>query len=405
MAITAITRDQGINVSLVRLSSSDTLATVAGAGYLTAQLPNTTALNNGVFEWLSTDAVLVDASDGHGLFQFVNSNFTTLVGFPSGNGDVTLPVVANDFVMFDGSLGGLYDLGFSASDPSKTKVVMAGSAVQTGYLAHFVDTSGTVDDTAGAVINAGTIQSGLSGTAGGFIAYPATAANGFLELLAVNAGAAFNTIISNSVMGQTSTISIPDPGASTATFLLSAHAAGQSVAASTASATPGTIRALKGLITGSNATMTSGNLVGVRGEADVVGASGGFIYGVQGKVIPTGTLSGSSWTAGVFGQFDLSAATINAGQIAAVWGDMGASVGTFTDATGARMFAGTNTIASLTLNSMIYLYGKATNLFELSGSSSTYISTGAATPSGDLKKLAITIDGVTHYILAAAVWS
>jgi hypothetical protein len=54
---------------------------------------------------------------------------------------------------------------------------------------------------------------------------------------------------------------------------------------------------------------------------------------------------------------------------------------------------------------MIYLYGKATSLFELTGSSSTYISTGAATPSGDMKKIAITIDGVVHYILAAAVWS
>jgi hypothetical protein len=174
----------------------------------------------------------------------------------------------------------------------------------------------------------------------------------------------------------------------------------------TASATPGTVRALKGLMTGTNATMTSGNLTGVRGEVDLVGASGGFVYGVQGKVIPTGTLSGSVWAPAVFGQYDLSGATLNAGQIAAIWGDMGATGGTFTDVTGARMFAGTNTIASLTLNSMIYLYGKATSLFELSGSSSTYISAAAgATPSGDLQKLAITIDGVVHYILAAAVYS
>ena len=40
--------------------------------------------------------------------------------------------------------------------------------------------------------------------------------------------------------------------------------------------------------------MTSGNVVGVRGEVDYVGASGGFLYGVQGKLIPTGTISGSS---------------------------------------------------------------------------------------------------------------
>lgn len=174
---------------------------------------------------------------------------------------------------------------------------------------------------------------------------------------------------------------------------------------STSSATPGTIRSIKGLMSGTNTTMTSGNLVGVRGEVDCVGASGGFLYGAQGKVIPTGTLSGSSWTAGVFGQFDLSAATINAGQIAGVWADMGASGGTFTDVTGARMFAGTNTISGLTLFAMDYRYGKATNLLELDGSSSTYISTGGATASGTIKKIAISIDGVQYYLQAATVYS
>jgi hypothetical protein len=174
---------------------------------------------------------------------------------------------------------------------------------------------------------------------------------------------------------------------------------------SVTSATPGTVRAITGLISQTATTMTSGNIVGVRGAVNMVGASGGFVYGVQGKVIPTGTLSGSVWVAPVFAQLDISGATVNAAQLAPVWADYGATSGTMTDATGCRMFAGTNTTAA-TLNSMIYLYGKSTNLLELSGSSSTYISTAAGTtPSGDLKKLAITIDGVTHYILAAAVWS
>ena len=175
-------------------------------------------------------------------------------------------------------------------------------------------------------------------------------------------------------------------------------------AVTSTSATPGTVRALTGKISETATVMTSGNIVGVRGEADVVGASAGFVYGCQGKVIATGTLSGSSWTAGVFAQFDISTATINAGQTAPVWADYGASSGTITSGTGMRMFAGTNTTAA-TLFAMDYRYGKATNLFELDGSASTYISAGAATPSGDMKKIAISIDGVTHYILAAAVWS
>lgn len=177
---------------------------------------------------------------------------------------------------------------------------------------------------------------------------------------------------------------------------------GSMVQASTSSAAPGTMRAITGATTGTATVMTSGNLVGTRGEVDVVGASGGFLYGAQGKVIPTGTLSGSSWTAGVFGQFDLSHATINAGQTAPVWADYGATGGTFTDATGMRMFSGTNTISSLTLFAMDYRYGKATNLLELDGSSSTYITSGGSgAPGGTVQKIAISIDGTTYYLVAS----
>ena len=220
MAITSISRDFASDVSMVRMTSSDNLATCLAADYLTVQNDNITALNNGEWTWLASDLIALYASDGHAICEFDGSDFTTLVALPEGNGAVTLPVVDGDFTVFSGTAGGLKDAGYSASDAAKTKVVMAGSAVQVGYIAHFVDTSGTVDDTAGAVIHAGTIQYGLSGTVGGFIAYPATAANGFLELLAVNAGGAFNTTISNSTMGQSSVISIPDPGAATAKFLL-----------------------------------------------------------------------------------------------------------------------------------------------------------------------------------------
>lgn len=216
--------------------------------------------------------------------------------------------------------------------------------------------------------------------------------------------------------GTLTILASADPGASIVDYISTATASpgGSSengsfnrivASTTTSSATPGTIRDIYGRVVETATTMTSGNLVGVRGEVDLVGASGGFIYGVQGKVTPTGTLSGSVWAPAVFGQYDLSAATLNAGQIAAIWGDMGATGGTFTNVTGARMFAGTNTIATLTLNSMIYLYGKATSLLELSGSSSTYITTGAATPSGTINKIAITIDGVVFYLIAATVWS
>lgn len=173
------------------------------------------------------------------------------------------------------------------------------------------------------------------------------------------------------------------------------------------SATPGTFRAVIGSVTSTATTITSGNLVGVRGVVTEVGASGGFVYGTQGKVIATGTLSGSSWTAGVFGQFDISSATINAGQTAAIWGDYGATSGTITDASGMRGIAMTNTTAAV-LNAQDYRYGNATYLLELAGAGGTlnyYAAAGTSAGSaGDAahcaaqQVLKIEVNGVAAYI-------
>lgn len=175
------------------------------------------------------------------------------------------------------------------------------------------------------------------------------------------------------------------------------------------SATPGTIRSFVGKMTSSATTMTSGNLVGLRGEVDYVGASGGFLYGTQGKLIPTGTISGSSWNAGVFGQLDISAATINAGQMAPIWGDYGASSGTLTDQTGLYGIAMTNTTAVVT-QGQIYLYGGSQNLLLLETNAGlsgvTYFkdagvsagSWGNATPPTPSKVLKIQVDGTAYYL-------
>lgn len=231
MAITSATRDWGTSApNIVRIVTTNTLAECAASGYVDTQADELRALNSGTWEWFETDLIAVAASDGDQFFRFLNGDFSTWEQLPGGNGEVTLPVVSGDFAVFDGTLGALEDLGYSPSDATKTKVVMAGSAVQVGYIAHFVDTAGTIDDTAGAVINAGNIQAGLSGTAGTLISFPATAANGSLIISALNAGGAFNTTIRNSVMGQSSVVSIPDPGAATANFILDTSSAGQSIA-------------------------------------------------------------------------------------------------------------------------------------------------------------------------------
>lgn len=229
MAITSLKRDFVDSPNIVRMETTNTLAQVEATGYLATQVDIIADINSGTWTWLPSDMVLCYASDGLQLFTLNTALDDFVVYSTAGNGAVTLPVVSGNFTVFDGTLGALQDLGYLPSDASKTRVVMAGSAVQVGYLAHFIDTTGTIDDTAGNVINAGNIQAGLSGTAGTLISFPATAANGSLIISALNAGGAFNTTIRNSVMGQSSVISIPDPGAATANFVLTASSGTQSL--------------------------------------------------------------------------------------------------------------------------------------------------------------------------------
>lgn len=125
------------------------------------------------------------------------------------------------------------------ADPSAGGVSFSGGASTADALAVYSDTSGNIKAatttttlgqalavtgsiTASTSITAtgGDITSGSSGDAGTFISFPATAANGTLILSALNAGGAFNTTIRNSTMGQSSVISIPDPGAATSKFVL-----------------------------------------------------------------------------------------------------------------------------------------------------------------------------------------
>ena len=172
----------------------------------------------------------------------------------------------------------------------------------------------------------------------------------------------------------------------------------------TALANPSTLRGLIGRITETVTVMTAGSIAGSYSEANLVGASAGTIYGAQTKIVATGALTGTAKLAAVYGQIDSSAATINAAELAALWGDFGATSGTWTDVTKVRGVSITNATAGV-LNAMDYRSGKAGALFELANDAGSYITTGAATPSGSMKKIRCLIEGVEHFLLAAAVWS
>jgi hypothetical protein len=67
-----------------------------------------------------------------------------------------------------------------------------------------------------------TLNLGASGTAGALNIFPATASKGNLKFVATNNTGNTITTITNAAMAEPTTISIPDPGASTASFVLNA---------------------------------------------------------------------------------------------------------------------------------------------------------------------------------------
>lgn len=76
--ISSIRRDWGDNVSIVRIITSDSLASASAANYILNQAANISAANNGAFQWFTNDSVLVSASDGNELFN-ISADFSTLV--------------------------------------------------------------------------------------------------------------------------------------------------------------------------------------------------------------------------------------------------------------------------------------------------------------------------------------
>jgi hypothetical protein len=121
-----------------------------------------------------------------------------------------------------------------SDDPSVGAVTFSGGPSVANAIPVFSDTSGNIKPqtttatlgfgltaaTGNIVATTGNLVAGSSGHAGTVTSFPATASKGSLILAAVNNTGNTNTTISNAAMGQASVVSIPDPGAATANFLL-----------------------------------------------------------------------------------------------------------------------------------------------------------------------------------------
>jgi len=302
MAITHIDRDWGVSPSIVRILSSDSLAAIGTTGYLTAQKANIEAINAGPFEWVISDfALIYSSSDNAWGFFAISSDFASLIAFAFSPTVIGTPVTIGDFAIFQSTSGNLEDLGYSPSNAAKSKVVMAGSAVVANHIALFQDTAGTIDDTAATAINNGSIQAGLSGTAGSLISFPSGATSGELILAAVtNSSGNFNTTISNaSAVGQSQVISIPDSGASTGNFIISASAGTQHITSGSLSVDQGNLAAGS---SGHAGTVSSFPGTAANGSLILAGVNAG---GAFNTTISNGTMGQST----VYSLGDIGAAT------------------------------------------------------------------------------------------------
>lgn len=149
-----------------------------------------------------------------------------------------------------------------------------------------------------------------TGTSGYLRSYPGTTTTGYLQLSAVANAAAYAIIISNASMGQATTISIPDPGASTANFVLSKVANFSQFTVT--NITAGTVQTQAGAtpITSGIAYVTTGNagdgiilpalsaaLIGLRVQVINASSNAGVIY-CPGATT-TNTINGTAGATGV----------------------------------------------------------------------------------------------------------
>ncbi len=258
----------GNQPNLALLETNDTLAQVLTAGYLNALVHQRGGVLN-TLEMMLVSTKLTP-SDPNSMTQFLSVSYTapnwSLVP-TSAPGDVTLPTIANHIAAFTNTTGGLSEdpataisggniqaglsgtAGYFRSFPASaakgslelvaaassgdtiTQITNASQAAARTYTipdggqaaSSFLLTDNATTQTIATgslALTVGTLTLGSSNHASSLTIYPPTAANGFMEILPIAAGGAFNTIISNSAMGQTSTISIPDPGVATSTFII-----------------------------------------------------------------------------------------------------------------------------------------------------------------------------------------
>ena len=185
-ATTSQTGTVGVFPSLAYIDTNDTLATILTTGYLNLLVQSGTTFQMPCIAAVSTRTT-PSAQPDVGWFQVDHTGANWSLVVAESPGEVVLPTITNHIIVS-------------------------------------TDTLGTLANLTGTAINNGSIQAGLSGTAGTLISFPATGSKGSLIIAGVANTGNTNTTLSNVAMGQASVVSIPDPANAIGRFLVGATA-------------------------------------------------------------------------------------------------------------------------------------------------------------------------------------
>jgi hypothetical protein len=259
MAITSISRDWGRNPSIVRITTTDNLATITANGYINTQSVEIESINKGSFEWVEGDLVAIDYSDGEGMFTRDSTTNSFVSTNPSETGSIVVPTITDHIVVAldnNGTIGniltnqnktakfnGLIQSGLAAAGNPGSFFCYSSSGAPGGTLgiecnqnsgafnitienrAHSASRQYLIPDGGSPTsdfiisnfpgtqhIESGNLQidSGNLTVTGDIIAQIPTPNTGSIRLRHINSGGDFFVLIQNKVMGQNTTYTIPD---------------------------------------------------------------------------------------------------------------------------------------------------------------------------------------------------
>lgn len=240
----------GVNPQIIYIDTSDTVAIVTTAGYLNSSIAQGFTYNTKQMALIYT----TDAGPDWYEISISAAGVITLVASVNP-GNVLLPVAVN-------------------------------------RIASFTNVAGQIGDVTAAISHRGNIVAGVNNlAAGSFVAIPAGNNQGTLIVTPIANAGGFNTIISNTAIGQSSTYSLPDPGGAATSFLITNSAGTQTIAtgslaltlgsltvsAGNIAATLGTITAGTTMTAGTGITSTTGNITATAGAFVSGSAAGGTV--------------------------------------------------------------------------------------------------------------------------------